>query len=108
MYKRTLYVTEDVQQKIDLLSQEHKRSKAEILRLAVELGLQVIDEKYIKSAQASKIAETPPPPPPAAHTPSPTPVTPPSPEAHVVTSPVSPSSNQNDDFLTRVLRNLLK
>ena len=92
MYKRTLYVSYETQQQIDLLAHEHQRSKAEILRLAVELGLKVINDKYHPKAEHT----TP--------TPSAENAYPPN-QPHVITSP---NSNIPDDFLTRLLKLILK
>ena len=44
MHKRTLYITDDSYQKVLSLSQSHQTSHADILRKAVELGLDKMDK----------------------------------------------------------------
>ena len=93
MYKRTLYISEDTQSKIDHIATSENKTKAEVLRQAVDMGL-----KYM--INPSPIAEKQPPQKPIYYQEK---------KPTIISSQEHESDPQkSDDVLTRILRLILK
>ncbi len=90
MYKRTLYISQDTKSKIDQIAASENKTKAEVLRLAVDTGLKFMTSPPEKPAQSPPIyyAEKKP---------------------TIISSYEHPTDPQtSDDLLTRILRLILK
>lgn len=89
MYKRTLYVNLETQKKIDELATLSKKSKAEILRQAVEIGLRNMNNPSVFHTPHTK---------PSIYTEKP----------QIVSSIEHEDATEHNDVLTRLLKLILK
>ena len=83
MYKRTLYISEETQSKIDEIASSENKTKAEVLRLAVDTGL-----KHMTNPQHLPYAEKKP--------------------SVITAHEQEENPHSEDDIRTRILRLILK